>query len=234
MIFDSLVLENFGAYGGGRQEAVLTPEPGKPIILFGGMNGSGKTTVLDAIQLALYGSRARVSNRNRLSYKDYLAACINRECDPAEGAGVALRFHQRIQGEIHHFELVRRWHLEDKGVRETLRIFFDGELDSIYTEHWDEVIESYLPNKIAHLFFFDGEQVKDLAEGGNAREILGAAIFSLMGLDLVDRLSNDLISLEKRKRTSLVDSDIAAKNSALMHFQASHLILHADLLIGFE
>ena len=36
MIFDSIVIENFGAYGG-RQEAILTPEPGKPIILFGGM-----------------------------------------------------------------------------------------------------------------------------------------------------------------------------------------------------
>lgn len=211
MIFDSLVLENFGAYGGGCQEAVLTPELGKPIILFGGMNGSGKTTILDAIQLALYGSRARVSNRNHLSYKDYLSACINRECDPAEGAGITLRFHQRIQGEIHHFELVRRWRLEDKGIRETLRIFFDGDFDSIYTEHWDEIIESYLPNKIAHLFFFDGEQVKDLAEGRSSREILGSAIFSLMGLDLVDRLNSDLILLEKRKRLSLVDSDIATK-----------------------
>ena len=40
MILDTIILENFGAYGG-RQEALLTPEEGKPIILFGGMNGGG-------------------------------------------------------------------------------------------------------------------------------------------------------------------------------------------------
>jgi DNA sulfur modification protein DndD len=51
MILDSITLNNFGAYCG-RQEAILTPEDGKPIILFGGMNGGGKTTLLDAIQLA--------------------------------------------------------------------------------------------------------------------------------------------------------------------------------------
>ena len=43
MILDSIIIENFGVYAG-KQEAILTPEPGKPIILFGGMNGGGKTT----------------------------------------------------------------------------------------------------------------------------------------------------------------------------------------------
>ena len=36
-------------------------------------------------------------------------------------------------------------------------------------------IENYLPNELAHLFFFDGEQIKDLAEGENASEILKKA-----------------------------------------------------------
>jgi DNA sulfur modification protein DndD len=56
MILDTIVLDNFGAYCG-RQEATLTPQSGKPIVLFGGLNGGGKTTLLDAIQLAFYGSR---------------------------------------------------------------------------------------------------------------------------------------------------------------------------------
>ena len=63
MILDSIILENFGAYGG-RQEAILTPEEGKPIILFGGMNGGGKTTLLDAVQLAFYGPKARIDRKS--------------------------------------------------------------------------------------------------------------------------------------------------------------------------
>jgi DNA repair exonuclease SbcCD ATPase subunit len=70
MILDYIRLENFGAYEG-YQEAILTPEDGRPVILFGGMNGGGKTTLLDAMQLALYGSKAKVSNRGRMGYRDY-------------------------------------------------------------------------------------------------------------------------------------------------------------------
>lgn len=65
MILDTIILENFGAYRG-RQEATLTPKPGKPIVLFGGLNGGGKTTLLDAIQLAFYGPKARISNRGAM------------------------------------------------------------------------------------------------------------------------------------------------------------------------
>jgi DNA sulfur modification protein DndD len=70
MTLDYLCLDNFGAYCG-RQEAHLTPEEGRPVILFGGMNGGGKTTLLDAMQLALYGSKAKLSNRGRMGYRNY-------------------------------------------------------------------------------------------------------------------------------------------------------------------
>ena len=68
MIFTELVLNNFGAYAG-RHVINLRPENNgtmHPIILFGGMNGGGKTTLIDAIRLALYGQRAKCSGRGNL------------------------------------------------------------------------------------------------------------------------------------------------------------------------
>jgi DNA sulfur modification protein DndD len=66
MIFLELVLQNFGPYAG-RQIINLNPrvdaEEFRPIILLGGMNGGGKTTLMDAIRLALYGHRAQCSTR---------------------------------------------------------------------------------------------------------------------------------------------------------------------------
>jgi DNA sulfur modification protein DndD len=66
MILEQLTLLNFCLFAG-TQTFDLTPvrRNGKhlPIILFGGINGGGKTTLLDAIQLALYGPRARCSKR---------------------------------------------------------------------------------------------------------------------------------------------------------------------------
>lgn len=210
MIIDSIVLENFGAYGG-RQEANLTPSPDKPIILFGGMNGGGKTTLLDALQLAFYGPKARISNRGRLGYKEYLRESIHRNADPGDGSSITIRFRRIFDGETRHFELQRFWREGVKGIEETVRVLRDGLIDDIFTEHWEETVENYLPSGIAHLFFFDGEQIKDLAEGKHAAEILGTAVHSLLGLDLVDRLETDLKVFERRKKSEDTDPETAQK-----------------------
>jgi DNA sulfur modification protein DndD len=216
MILDNIILENFGVYGG-HQQATLTPLDGKPIILFGGLNGGGKTTLLDAIQLAFYGAKARISNRGRHPYKDYLRQSIHRGADPYEGASVVVRFRRMIDGEPRYFELSRSWRLGAKGIEETVRVLRDGLPDDVFTDHWDEVIEAYLPSSIAHLFFFDGEQIMELAEGGHAAEILGTAVYSLLGLDLVDRLEGDLKVFERRKRAELLDEAAIARLAQVRH-----------------
>lgn len=221
MILDAIILENFGAYGG-RQEATLTPKADKPIVLFGGLNGGGKTTLLDAIQLAFYGDKARISNRGRRPYKDYLLQSIHRGSELSEGAGVTVRFRRIVEGETRNFELSRTWRQGVKGIEETIRVLRDGKPDDVFTEHWNEVIEAYLPSSIAHLFFFDGEQIMELAEGGHAAEILGTAIHSLLGLDIVDRLETDLKVFERRKRAEGLDQ-VANDELARLRIEIDHL-----------
>jgi DNA sulfur modification protein DndD len=57
MIFKTLEVENFGLYAG-RQCLNLQTERGRPIVLVGGTNGAGKTTVLEAFTLCIHGRRA--------------------------------------------------------------------------------------------------------------------------------------------------------------------------------
>lgn len=201
MILDALVLQNYAIYGG-QQKIVLTPvSDAQPIILFGGLNGGGKTTLLDAVQLAFYGGKARCSARGKLPYKDFLRGAIHRGADVSEGASIEVRFRRAVDGEMRAYSVIRSWRDTEKGIEETIKVFRDGEYDPMLGHHWEEYIESYIPCGIAHLFFFDAEQIKELADGEYAAELLGTAIQSLLGLDLVDRLETNLLALERRKRT---------------------------------
>lgn len=211
MILESITLKNFGVYGG-EASAILSPvSPQKPVVLFGGMNGGGKTTLLDAVQLALYGPKARCAGRGKLAYRDYLRVMINREARPEEGAYIELRFRRTVEGEMKYYRLKRAWKDTSKDIVDTIEVYDDMKLDTDLSEHWVEFIEGYIPSGISHLFFFDAEQIKELAEGEHAAEILGAAIHSLLGLDLVDRLETDLIVLERRKRAENRTSEETAR-----------------------
>src|SRR5687767_12509575 len=78
MILRRLVLDNYCLFAG-HQEFSLEPRKDngsvRPIVLFGGKNGAGKTTILNAIGLAFYG---RQSLGIRLTDKEYHLALRNR------------------------------------------------------------------------------------------------------------------------------------------------------------
>ena len=208
MILDELVLHNFGVYRG-RQAIKLTPPARKrPVVLFGGLNGGGKTTLLDGLQLALYGKNAHCSNRGSLGYHDYLERCINTQVPRSEGAGVEIQFRHRSEGKEHRYRVSRTWNATPSGsIREKLQVMWAGDpddelqLDDVRTELWAEHVEEFMPSGISHLFLFDGEKIESLAEVESSARLLSTAIGSLLGLDLVDQLSTDLTVLERRKRS---------------------------------
>ena len=72
MILTELELQNFGVYRGSHVIDLEPADRDSPIVLFGGLNGAGKTTVLEAVLLALYGKRTPIAKREGLRYDDYL------------------------------------------------------------------------------------------------------------------------------------------------------------------
>jgi DNA sulfur modification protein DndD len=200
MIFDELVLHNFGIYLG-RQTINLAPgKPGKPVILIGALNGGGKTTFLDALRLVLYGRRAITSNRQDLAYDDYLLQCIHRGVDPSEGAALEIAFRLFSEGSEQSYRVHRSWMIKGKALRERVEVTTNGVFDPTLTETWSERVEEILPLKLSQFFFFDGEKLEALADIERSRELLKEAIHALLGLDLVDQLGADLRILERRQR----------------------------------
>ncbi|MBD2578946.1 DNA sulfur modification protein DndD [Oscillatoria sp. FACHB-1406] len=213
MIFQELVLENFGPYKG-RQILNLCPgQNQQTIILFGGLNGGGKTTLMDALRLALYGHRASCSTRGSLSYPEFLKQCINRQ---AQASTIELSFQQTLNNEAQatEFRIYRTWTEQISG-RDTLKVTVNGELAPDLAQKWDERIEDLLPLGISRLFLFDGEQVGELADRDVLPQSVTSAIRSLLGLELPDRLSADLDVLTTRKRKALATTQQQAQLSDL-------------------
>lgn len=205
VIFLELVLQNFGPYYG-RQVLNLRPKNDQhscPIILLGGMNGGGKTTLLDAIRFALYGQRAQCSTRGNLSYGEFLSQSVNRYTAPDENTCVELVFEHILNNVQVEFRIKRTWTKKPKGGKDSLGVLVDKRLDTALAQIWDERIEDLLPLGISNLFLFDGEQVKELAEQEVPPQVVVEAIQTLLGLELAERLSVDIDILVNRKRKEL-------------------------------
>ncbi|WP_066423655.1 DNA sulfur modification protein DndD [Anabaena sp. 4-3] len=210
MIFLELILQNFGPYAG-KQVINLAPikdEEHRPIILLGGMNGGGKTTLMDAIRLALYGQRAQCSTRGNLSYPDFLTQCVNNKTDPFDKTRIELLFEHIEDDRPVRYRIVRVWDKNPKEGKDTLGILGDDDtwpVDSL-ANIWDDYIENLLPLGISNLFLFDGEQVKELAEQDTPPPIVIEAIRGLLGLELADKLAGDLDFIVNRKRRELANT----------------------------
>ncbi|OBJ57442.1 DNA sulfur modification protein DndD [Mycobacterium asiaticum] len=198
MIIDQLVLHNVGTFAGRNTIELTPPSPKKPIVLIGGLNGAGKTTLLEAIHLVLYGPLAGIAARRSGSYEAYLRGLIHRGVPASEGAALELTFHAHQEGVEKEYWIRRSWRSTGSSIREILLVSVDGRHDEALTSTWSEHVESFLPRGIAGLFFFDGEQIEALADLERSQEVLSSALASLMGLELVDRLSTDLAVLRKR------------------------------------
>ncbi len=200
MIIDELVLHNFGVYAGRQSLDLKPPTRKKPVILIGGLNGGGKTTLLDAIQLCLFGPLAHCSNRNGLGYEEYLKKCIHRGSKNGEAA-LELSFRCIIDGEEQAYRIHRSWRLTGKSCKETLEVIRNGRFDRALTENWSSQVDDIFPINIAHLFLFDGEKVEGYASTQSSVSLIKTALENLLGLDIVDQLDKDLVILEKRKKT---------------------------------
>ncbi len=233
MILERLVLHNVGTFAGRHVIDLAPPSEAKPIILIGGLNGAGKTTILESIQLALYGSLAHTSGRRTGSYERYLRSLIHRGVPVNEGAAIELTFTAHQEGAAHTYWLRRSWKSTGSSIREILLVSVDDRHNQSLTSTWNEHVETFLPRGIAGLFFFDGEQIEALADLDRSRQVLGSALAALLGLDLVERLTTDLAVLKRRHRGEHIPAGLRQsieekKQLVTAHRQAEEIATEAE------
>ncbi len=194
MILRSLTLQDFGLYAG-RQHMDLTPHTGRPVVLVGGTNGAGKTTILEALLLCLHGRRGLWPQVSVAEYHRRLVARIHQPVgtEPPVSAAVELVLDHTDGGRTRQYVVRRAWRRTPAGsVKEELHLARDGEsIDDVTGTMRQEFLDSLVPPALAGLFFFDGEKIQDLADNDTSGA-LRDAVRRLLGLDLLERLQSDL------------------------------------------
>ena len=198
-------MRNFGVFSG-EQTMQLTPVPGKPLILIGGLNGVGKTTILDALRFVLYGKFSDCTRHAGGGYSNFLRKTITRSASVPE-ASIELSFRLIDSHDAQLFRLSRSWHANGKHIGDHFEVTIDGHFDPLLSETWIDYVERIIPRGIAGLFFFDGEHIENFADLENSRHLLRAAIHSLLGIEIIDDLTKDLSILRRRKLKETADHD---------------------------
>ena len=207
MIFEELAITNFGAYAG-RQTINLAPsQKEKPIILIGGLNGAGKTSILKAVRIVLYGKRVVTLEEKTNGYLNLLKDLSN---DSSGGlASIELSFRTFSLGNENLFRIRRSWEIVNNKAKEMFEAWKNDEPDQVLSDTWDDFIDSLIPVSISPLFFFDGEKAAEYASQSGAAELLRIGVQSLLGIDLLAKLKTDLADLIFRKAKTKQNTKLA-------------------------
>ncbi len=209
MILDEITLHDFGVYAKQQTINLTPPSADKPITLFGGLNGAGKTTILDAMQLCLHGQAAQLAGSEGRTYQENVVRRINKHSRWRQSS-VSLVFRRTEDGEEARYRVTRTWRKTATGLDEKLDVSKNKNTDKALAKNWMRHVEEILPANIARLFFFDGEKIEAYASPENSRALVQTAIHNLLGLDTVEQLQKDLKTLERRwQAKKMLKSDAA-------------------------
>lgn len=213
MILGKLTIENFSVYGTAQTIDLAPKDSAHPVVLIGGLNGAGKTSILTAVRLALFGKRIVQLDSSLPAYSKLLRGLIHNQNSGA--ASIELSFDTFLHGGKDTYKIHRSWTADSLGkVKETFLAQKNGEFDKVISTTWEEFIDAFIPVNIANLFFFDGEAVAEMASEEGTKTLLRTGIESLLGINLLSRLQDDLADLifkkSKKHKGSENESDLEA------------------------
>lgn len=188
MIIRKLTLHNFGIYAG---DNIFELNNDKPVVLIGGLNGRGKTTFLEAILIALYGSNSFAFTDSQYNnYGAYLRAHVN-TIEGASECFVELVFDMNEENDMNTYVVRRSWSTEKKRIKDKVDVYKNDFHDEFLSKNWNMFIESVLPSALSSFFFFDGEKIAEIAENDTSIQ-MKESIKALLGINIIDMLENDL------------------------------------------
>lgn len=228
MWISRIALRNFKSY---QNQIFDFPQPtdGKNLVLIGGINGYGKTTLLEAVYVGLFGEEAvnhKALDRAGLKAKGYghfLETALYKHAlrNGEERMEVIIEIVRLNKGSL---RITRKWFFTNQGRYDNQRLII--ECQAANATIWRALPETDLPDLLtsyavppwlAPFFFFDGEKIAALADEDRTGWVR-SGLENLMGVVLIKELRERLsaYSTAKIKQSGGIDEQQVDKLCKLL------------------
>lgn len=188
MKINKLILKNFSSFEGINEFDFSVTED-KNIILIGGQNGAGKTSLFSAIKVALYGPLAFGYVGANAHYTSKIKDYINVKAfhsDRVE-AGVVINISVKVEREYFDYEISREWTYIKQRLEENFLIKKAGVLlDSQEKAYFNNYLLSVIPPDLFEFFMFDGEEVGNIFATSAYNNYVKNALFTMCDMDVYE------------------------------------------------
>lgn len=188
----------------------LSVNPEQNIILIGGRNGQGKTSLLIGVVWCMYGKYIvdvdKIYNKAvKGNYPRFLDSSLNRKAKREgffeyevsiqfESVELSDIFTSDLQGKS-SIKLIRRYNASTS--EESFTILIDGKENQLAIDEEDKIafVDNYLiPRSAAKFVFFDAEKISEIAELSIKEQgkIMNDALGKILGLEKYENLIKDI------------------------------------------
>ncbi len=205
--------ENYKTYR--RLDLDLSADEERPIILIGGGNGCGKTTLFDAIYHALYGLEIKTARQ----FDEYFNAGVKLE-QGVENKSIVLEisFSGLVLGNETPYKLKRNYQLIDGKVRWSVELNMNGNrynygiatpnAQRVQNEEVvNKIIAANLPSELSNYFLFDAMKTSELVKEEQISKLIMKNINSVMGFNKYYQLQEAADALLAEKKAAKLENE---------------------------
>ena len=201
--------ENYKTYKSLDLNLEVTDE--RPIVLVGGGNGCGKTTLFDAIYHALYG--LKIENARHFE-EIFNAGVKNEQGMEKKQIVLEIQFSGMVLNQEQQYKLKRAYMLDDNRVLESVTLFMGGNQFTYGSgtpasqratneDIVNKIIAANLPAELSNYFLFDAMKTSDLVKEEQINKLIMKNINSVMGFNKyaqMRKVSETLLAEKKAER----------------------------------
>lgn len=181
IVFHHIKIKHFRAY----EDVSVNFDANTGVILMHGDNGSGKSTLLNAINWCLYGDTPFYTTTK-------VTAVLNKHAP--EGSRAEVEIIASIEDRKYRFYRTTDSDVAHGGVLE-VSYETNGDWTVLDGASGGDAVRRVLPKDIRHLFFFNGERLKDIFTHNNEHD-LKSSVYKVAELNIIDNSIKHLKAVE--------------------------------------